>query len=186
MVPGKLPKTHYPAHEEMQSNQDMRNDPQFNGVARHHELTKQKTSVKPQQYVKQPIEINEVCMEDSRRQQQEQKSWEEQISQLQKEEAMRKDKEKKSNNARIIQGVLKPKKENNMYKDKATENKITQIIRETDRPVFVNHYYAAAADPLSQATCPVKTIYVVDGIEHLIHSTKATQVTEKTMRDAAT
>ena len=178
-------KTHYPAHGEMRSNQDVRNDPQFNGVARHHESAKQKTSVKPQQYVKQPIDINEVCMEDSQRQQQEQKSWEEQIAQLQKEETTRKDKEKKSNNARIIQGVLKPKKENNTYEDKATENKIAQSIRETDRPVFVNHYDAAATDPLSQATHPVKTVYVVDGIEHSIHSTKATQVTEKTTRDAA-
>ena len=182
----KIAKNTLPsAQAEMRGNQDVRNDPQFNGVATHHGLAKKKANTKTQQYVKQPIDINEVRMEDSQRQQQEQQHWEEQISQLQREESMRKDKEKKENSARIVQGVLKPKKENNTYKDRTTENKIAQIIRETDRPVFVNHYYAAATDPLSQATHPVKTVYVVDGIEHSIHSTKATQVTEKPTRDAA-
>ena len=67
MVPEKLPKANYPAQGRAQSNQDVRNDPQFNGVVAHHAPTKQKTSTKTQQYAKQPIDINEVCMEDSRR-----------------------------------------------------------------------------------------------------------------------
>ena len=66
-----------------------------------------------------------------------------------------------------------------------TENKIAQIIKETDRPVFVNHYYATATDPLPQATYPTKTVYVVDGVKHSIHSAKMTQTTKKSTRDAA-
>ena len=61
-------------------------------------------------------------MEDSQRQHQEQLQLEEQISQLQREESMRKDREKKKNSARIVQGVLKPKKENSLYEDRTMEN----------------------------------------------------------------
>ena len=183
VVPGKLPKTNYPMQGEVRSKQDVRSDPQFNGVTTHHGQIKQKVGTKTQQYVKQPIDINEVRLEDNLRWQQEQQHWEEQISQLQREESLRK--EKKGNSARIIQGVLKPKKENSMYEDRMAESKIAQIIKETDRPVFVNHYYAAAAEPLSQATRPTKTVYIVDGIEHSIHSAKVTQTTEKSTRDAA-
>ena len=98
---------------------------------------------------------------------------------------MRKEKGKKNDSTRIVQGVLKHKKDSNSYEQKTTENKLAQIMRETDRPVFVNHYYAVAADPFSQTNCPVKTVYVIDGIEHSIHSTKVMQVPEKAMRDAA-
>ena len=183
IVPGELPKTSYPTQREIRSNQDVRNDPQFNGGAAHHGQTKQKMGTKTQKYVKQPIDINEVHLEDNQRQQQEQQHWEEQILQLQREESLRK--EKKENSTRIVQGVLKPKKENSAYEDRTAESKIAQIIRETDRPVFVNHYYAAAADTLPQVTRPTKTVYVVDGIEHSIHSAKVTQTTEKLTRDAA-
>ena len=48
----------------------------------------------------------------------------------------------------------------------------------------MNHYYAAAAVPFSQTTCPIKTVYVVDGIEHSIRSSKAIQVTGQPTRDA--
>ena len=183
IVPGELPKTSYPTQREVRSNQDVRNDPQFNGGAAHHGQTKQKMGMKTQKYVKQPIDINEVCLEDNQRQQQEQQHWEEQILQLQREESLRK--EKKENSTRIVQGVLKPKKENSAYEDRTAESKIAQIIREMDRPVFVNHYYAVAADTLPQVTRPTKTVYVVDGIEHSIHSAKVTQTTEKLTRDAA-
>ena len=184
VVPRKLPKAQYSMQRENQSNQDVRCDPQFNGVATHQESAKQKTNIKTQQYVKQPIDINEAHIEDSRKQQ-EQQSWEEQISQLQKEEAMRKNKEKKNNSARIVQGVLKPKKEDNTYEGRTAETKIAQIIKETDRPVFVNHYYATPTEPLLHSTHPIKTVYMVDGIKHSIHSIQATQASRKATRDAA-
>ena len=93
---------------------------------------------------------------------------------------MRKGREEKENHARIVQGVLKPKKEDN-----TCESRIAHIMKEMDKPVFVTHYYATVADLPFQVTQPIKMVFVADGIEHSMHSSKATQMPEKSRRDAA-
>ena len=118
VVPKKLPKMQHLTQRGNNNKQDIRYDLQFNGATTLQEATRQKTNIKQQQYMKQPIDINEAHVEGDRKKQ-ERQSWEEQISQLQKEEAMRKIREKKNNSARILQGHRNQRK-------KTTNMKIEQ------------------------------------------------------------
>ena len=51
-----------------------------------------------------------------------------------------------------------------------------QLVNEVDRPVFVNHYYAALADKAVRIKHQGKILYVIEGDEHSSLSSKSVQV----------
>ena len=67
--------------------------------------------------------------------------------------------------------MLKPKKE-----EISIRNDTPQLVNEVDRPVFVNHYYAALADKAVRIKHQGKVLYVIEGDEHSSLSSKSVQV----------
>ena len=66
---------------------------------------------------------------------------------------------------------MRPKKE-----DASIRNDTSQLVNEVDRPVFVNHYYAALADKAVCIKHQGKVLYVIEGDEHSSLSSKSVQV----------
>ena len=104
-------------------------------------------------------------------QQLQQQQWQRQIAELQKLDAHKQEKPVHQNQLRIVEGVLKPKKEEISIRCDAS-----QLVNEVDRPVFVNHYYAALADKAVRIKHHGKILYVIEGDEHSSLSSKSIQV----------
>ena len=104
-------------------------------------------------------------------QQLQQQQWQRQIAELQKSSAPKQEKPTQPNQPRIVEGVLKPKKE-----QMSIRNDTPQLVNEVDRPVFVNHYYAALAEKAVRIKHQGKVLYVIEGDEHSSLSSKSVQV----------
>ena len=104
-------------------------------------------------------------------QQLQQQQWQCQIAELQKLGAPKQEQPALPTQPRIVEGVLKPKKE-----DITSRSDMSQLVNEVDRPVFVNHYYAALADKAVRIKHQGKVLYVIEGDEHSSLSSKSIQV----------
>ena len=121
-----------------------------------------------QLYAKIKQQQRQIKLMQQQNQQLQQQKWQRQIAELQKSDSPKQEKPVPSNQPRIVEGVLKPKKEEISIRSDAP-----QLVNEVDRPVFVNHYYAALADKAVCIKHQGKILYVIEGDEHSSLSSKA-------------
>ena len=119
--------------------------------------------------IKQQQELLKQMQQQNRKLQQQQ--WQRQIAELQKSGIPEQKKAAQPSLPRIVEGVLQPKKEQMSFR-----NDTTQLVNEVDRPVFVNHYYAALAEKAVRIKHQGKILYVIEGDEHSSLSSKSVQV----------
>ena len=124
-----------------------------------------------QLYAKIKQQQQQIKLMQQQNQQLQRQQWQCQIAELQKLDAPKLEKSTQPNRPRIVEGVLRPKKE-----DISIQNDMPQLVNEVDRPVFVNHYYAALADKAVRIKHQGKILYVMEGDEHLSLSSKSVQV----------
>ena len=104
-------------------------------------------------------------------QQLQQQQWQHQIAELQQSGIPKQEQPAQPNRPSIVEGVLRPKKE-----DVSVRNDMSQLVNEVDRPVFVNHYYAALAEKAVRIKHQGRVLYVMEGDEHSSPSLKSVQV----------
>ena len=124
-----------------------------------------------QLYAKIKQQEQQIKLMQRQNQQLQQQQWQRQITELQKSTAPKQEKLIQTNQPRIVEGVLKPKKE-----EPSIRNDTSQLVNEVDRPVFVNHYYATLADKAVRIKHQGKVLYVIEGDEHSSLSSKSVQV----------
>ena len=114
-----------------------------------------------QLYAKIKQQQQQIKLIQQQNQQLQQQQWQRQIAELQKSGAPTQEKPVQPNQPRIVEGVLKPKKE-----DVSIRSDMPQLMNEVDRPVFVNHYYAALAEKAVRIKHQGKVLYIIEGDEH--------------------
>ena len=124
-----------------------------------------------QLYAKIRQQQQQIKLMQQQNQQLQQQQWQRQIAELQSTSTTKQKEPIQVKQPRIVEGVLRPKKE-----EVSIRNDVPQLINEADRPVFVNHYYAALADKAVRIQHQGKVLYVIEGDEHSSISTKSTQV----------
>ena len=124
-----------------------------------------------QLYAKIKQQQQQIKLMQQQNQQLQQQQWQRQIAELQKAGAPKQEKPAQPNQPRIVEGVLRPKKE-----EISIRNDTPQLVNEVDRPVFVNHYYAALADKAVRIKHQGKVLYVIESDEHSSLSSKSVQV----------
>ena len=124
-----------------------------------------------QLYAKIKQQQQQIKLIQQQNQQLQQQQWQRQIAELQKSDAPKQEKPVQFNQPRIVEGVLRPKKE-----DISIRNDMPQLVNEVDRPVFMNHYYAALAEKAVRIKHQGKVLYVIEGDEHSSLSSKSIQV----------
>ena len=124
-----------------------------------------------QLYAKIKQQQRQIKQMQQQHQQLQQQQWQRQIAELQRSDIHKQEKLVQQNQPRIVEGVLKPKKEEVSIRCDAPK-----LVNEADRPVFVNHYYAALADKAVRMKHQGKILYVIEGDEHSSLSSKSIQV----------
>ena len=124
-----------------------------------------------QLYAKIKQQQQQIKLIQQQNQQLQQQQWQRQITELQELGAPKQEQPAPPTQPRIVEGMLKPKKE-----DTTSRSDMSQLVNEVDRPVFMNHYYAALVEKAVRIKHQGKILYVIEGDEDSSLSSKSIQV----------
>ena len=124
-----------------------------------------------QLYAKIKQQQRQIKLMQQQNQQLQQQQWQRQIAELQQSGIPKQEQPTQPNRPSIVEGVLRPKKE-----DVSTRNEMSQLVNEVERPVFVNHYYAALTEKAVRIKHQGRILYVIEGDEYSSPSSKSVQI----------